>query len=135
MRQIKFRGQRTDTKEWVYGYYLKATASQLGEDIPLASARICHCIIQDGIKFYVIPESVGQFTGLLDKQGKEIYEGDIVTFDRNDRLSFILWSQSWCGFAMYEHQDKLGMKLNMFVNMDKFEIIGNIHENKELMEE
>lgn len=133
MREIKFRG-KTLSGRWVYGY-----AAKFAHD----SVPVILEDTEDGIKpRKIIPETVGQFTGLHDKNGKEIYEGDIVKWIltmpevgvnggyeeyETEEIGEIQWDAGalylgeYCaaGFA-YDSEDYA-------------EIIGNIHDNPELL--
>ena len=109
MRTIKFRGLRVDGKGWVCGHYY---------DDEIQS------FIISGINTYeVIPESVGQFTGLIDIQGKEIYEGDYV-------LPFSLQNKNNKSMIVYEfNQFRIkGESLYWNFDLEQIKIIGNIHE-------
>lgn len=70
MREIKFRGKRLDNGEWVYGF---ALFSQDKSEAVIAKLTDTESVCEN-----VGPATVGQFTGLHDKNGKEIYEGDII---------------------------------------------------------
>ena len=134
-REIKFRGKRVDTDEFVFGYYVKALASELGiTDIPLAAARICHVIVVNGEFFHIKPETLGQYIGKKSKNGFLIYEGDIT--------------RDHVGVGFVEYMEEVGaFRINYFNSNwakwfidfslrgenDSIEVIGNIHENKNLM--
>jgi uncharacterized phage protein (TIGR01671 family) len=149
-REIKFRGQRTDTKEFVYGYYRKNTFFDLFGDIP-KEVYTKHFIGSfDNIKKFdglfeqveVIPDSVGQFTGLLDKNGKEIYEGDVLQGDNS-----VIYSVIFCDGSFDLVVEKFYLGDNSKSAKDRFpypqpmcyfvftsiEIIGNIYENPKLI--
>lgn len=124
MREILFRGKRLDNGEWVYGsYYVDLN----GDDyiVPINWTLVCDSEIE------VLHETVGQFTGLLDKNGNKIFEGDIVT-DGNIHYDIYFDEEDMC-FMGYnpKHSAWVGIK-HLTLHKDN-EVIGNIHDNKELV--
>lgn len=125
MREILFRGKRIDNGEWVYGTYLHQTLFY-GDPVD------DHWIIEHGefdIDFYdayrVISETVGQYTNLTDKNGKKIFEWDIV---KGTFLGFPSPLQDYV-LTIGWQEDVAGYGANYFENI---EVIGNIHDNPEL---
>lgn len=125
MREILFRGKRTDNGEWVEGAYLHLNT---GNDY------ICDGTVWIGTlqpcKNEVLPETVGQYTGLTDKNGNKIFEGDIVKL--YDVLSIVDWKK--CEWHL-KHIEGQPYSCPYFGDKNyKCEVIGNIHDNKELLE-
>src|SRR5574344_1074109 len=135
MREILFRGKRTDGGEWVYGY--PVGWQNEGVDISIVDSRFGACIDESGNLMMfeapfvtkVAPSTVGQYTGLTDKNGKMIFEGDIVIGENylfpcyDNRKLIINWHENIGGFLMSEF------------NLNDIEVIGNIHDNPELLKE
>lgn len=118
MRKILFRGKRKNG-EWVEGYLVKMFGV-LGI-IPTDD---------DGLFNPVIPETVGQYTGLDDVNGKMIFEGDVMKF-ATGQIGCIEWFGN--AFTLKHANKKYGNSYGY--RYDTAEVIGNIHDNPELMEE
>jgi len=133
MREYKFRGKRLDTGEWVYGYYFIEERyiedGIIWRDIPQIQQRY-----GDHFQYFdVDPATVGQYTGLHDKNGREIYEGDIVLctmpFESFNAVvefadgCFEIRSKKWRDY------------LKVYVANHAVEIIGNRWDNPELLKE
>ena len=116
MRPIKFRGRHMG--KWVYG----------GIEIRTSNGEVF--IGSHLVKSLVDPETVGQLTGLLDKNGKEIYEGDILSWDatgnRRAKNREVIYRDDLCAFHLKDWGFLGG-------TMRPFEIIGNVWENPELV--
>lgn len=128
MREIKFRGKRIDNNEWVYGYFTKNHKS--GK---------CYITTQSesgGAKPHqVIPETIGQYTGLKDKNGKEIYEGDICNCREYECFGKVEWNNEEAGFYFCVVVEGGGFEEeHLYDYIDELEVIGNIHDNPELLE-
>lgn len=151
MREIKFRGKRIDNGEWVYGSLV------IDEGKYYICLGINEHIKRNDYEVYmveVIPETIGQYTGLCDKNEKEIYENDIVTGinypfmdeEKQNYIGIVVFYEDAAMFG-YEYQcvrkDKRGISngINNEFQADKdlfcneLEIIGNITDNPELLQE
>ena len=132
MREILFRGKRSDG-EWAFGSLLKVTFDGTTYNLTFADNFLFVLGQAKAMEHAaVIPETVGQFTGLTDKNGKKIFEGDIVKAERICNGLYwtgcVVW---WHGcFAIQGIKDSNNVPaIDLFRN---YEVIGNIHDNPEL---
>ena len=128
MREIKFRGKRESNGEWVYGY--------LCENI---NGEICiQEIVRKVVNSFAIPNrlhpvnpaTIGQYTGMRDKNGREIYEEDIVVYTNYHSYFYKVVFSVGC----FRLADKDG---DVWYNLNECdaEVCGNIHNNPELLEQ
>lgn len=133
MREILFRGKRKDNGEWIEGYLVKLGRESFSDPerygickkaIHIGGSGVCYNLKIDE----VIPETIGQYTDLTDKNGKKIFGGDIVKLDGTE-ISQIRYCEGvyrlcngdgYYGVSVHNHHSYV-------------EVIGNIHDNHELL--
>ena len=127
MREILFRGKRKDNEEWVKGHLGIEVGNQL---------VIEYCDFDDILDEYcvkerfIIPETVGQYTGLCDKNGTRIFEGDIIR-DEDGDIMVVKWQSDGAVFVL---EPKPYASIYFYGTLSsRIEVIGNIHDNPELL--
>ena len=142
MREILFRGKRIDNGEWVEGYLILKDGQAFIASYPYFTGKIHETSWLEfcfGGFIGVIPETVGQYTGLTDKNGKKIFEGDICRFDNgepDESERYTNYAVQWdCVNCRYVVVDAYNREDCLDIFFAKHaEVIGNIHDNPELLE-
>lgn len=145
MRTIKFKAKRLDNKEWTCGYFYEENDNTyIIENLQKKS------MLNRNIPYKVAPATVCQFTGFLDKNGKEIYEGDVLRSDeypysdledgkRDNYFAVVYYHEEYARFVTVTIKNPVSTVLGISegnhgdVSRDEmmdFEVVGNIHEEK-----
>ena len=123
MREILFRGKRVDNGQWIYG------------DLLTSNGTCCEISDWNEVDYFIHdidPETVGQFTGMTDKNGTRIIEGDIIMemYKGHERTYSVFWHNDW--FAFRANSIDCSYALDDIISYH-VRVIGNIHDNKELL--
>ena len=141
MREILFRGKRCDNGEWVQGYYIRAEhhwhKNGIHKDWIASGASSNGGWFAMHNEYAVMAETVGQFTGLTDKNGKKIFDGDIIEWflpevSEYPSVAYIEYDEE--SFAWRVCWKKYDPDWLEGLNKEYISVIGNIHDNPELLE-
>lgn len=137
MREILFRGKQMDDNEWIYGGALHQTDCY--------GMKVDRWYIIDGTEtndynigypIRVIPETIGQYTGLTDKNGKKIFEGDVLrlVYNGDKHIYQVVYDVSELDFKATNGKEEYRTNFQYLTCCDEVEVIGNIRDNPELAE-
>lgn len=133
MREILFKGKRIDNDEWIDGYYQKRH-DFLGNEEHLIFYADGHTVWDHA---EVSSGTICQFTGLCDKNGKRIWENNVVWLVCNgeEHVYQIVWDNSELDFKATNGEENYGLNFEYLLCCDEIEVIGNIFDNPELLQE
>ena len=137
MRKIIFRAKKTTDKEWVLGGYVQSIQT----DKKTGFNRDTHFIMENnGLANEVEPETVCQYTGLIDKNGRKIFEGDIVRYTDEaigkEKVDEVKYNETHAAFCRL-HKSEMGLQY-LFIDeaiANRCEVCGNIFDNPDLIGE
>ena len=136
MKTIKFRA-KSEQGEWIIGHYVGKASMDEVCILPPQNVNYHIGYINDSECYYCIADTIGQFTGLYDKNGKEIYEGDILRWGVDNRLYVITFEKGMFFASAKECNEEIlgGFPLHLLTISEVGEcvIVGNIHDNPELL--
>ena len=145
MREILFRGKNI-YNDWIYGYLCQHRGEPVMDNNGMVLEGSDY-YIRDwaekidtgfyGCNYKVFPSTVGQFTGLTDKNGKKIFEGDIVKYKSGSTVLFhevVFERRNGCAYFGVVMGENETWDFNNSFPSTLFEIVGNIHDNPELLE-
>ena len=134
MREILFRGKRKDNSEWEYGSLVQLNTVN-GIEYTI--------VMPENFSVEVAPETIGQYTGLKDKNGTKIFEGDIVESRASENKEdwkywqVIFYDGSYCferEFKKRKYKHEQNLLCENEVSLYGLVVVGNIHDNPELLE-
>ena len=129
-REILFRGKRTDNGEWIKGFLFStidhtyiAYRNQYDDDLFFSP---------EAVFIEALPETVCQYTGLTDRNGRKIFEGDIIQFEK--KKYSVVWLDGTASFAAKPFEDGRCRPCMNCGTMKVSEVVGNIFDSPELLE-
>lgn len=128
MREILFRG-KNEADVWYYGAYLPYESGEVA--ILESFSKYGYEAVELSQRCKVTPETVGQYTGLTDKNGKKIFEGDIIQSLKSSVTGLVQWFPEHSAFMVWcKSANEVGF---LYECADIIKVIGNIHDNPELL--